>query len=64
MAQIAKVFPELKGEKGEDGEKGENGQDGEDGENGQDGENGLSAYQIAVQEGFTGTKEQWITSLK
>ena len=32
--------------------------------NGKDGENGLSAYELAVQNGFTGTLAEWLNSLK
>ena len=32
--------------------------------NGKDGENGLSAYELAVQNGFTGTLTEWLESLK
>ncbi len=32
--------------------------------NGKDGENGLSAYELAVQNGFTGTLTEWLKSLK
>ena len=32
--------------------------------NGKDGENGLSAYELAVQNGFTGTLTGWLESLK
>lgn len=32
--------------------------------NGKDGENGLSAYELAVQNGFTGTLAEWLESLK
>ncbi|MBO5318982.1 MAG: hypothetical protein J6B01_04130 [Ruminococcus sp.] len=34
------------------------------GSNGKDGENGLSAYELAVQEGFTGSLAEWLISLK
>ena len=37
---------------------------GTNGTNGTNGENGLSAYEIAVAKGFTGTEEEWIASLK
>ena len=37
---------------------------GKDGENGRNGEDGLSAYDIAQLEGFTGTRQEWIESLK
>lgn len=39
-------------------------QDGSNGTNGKDGENGLSAYELAVQEGFTGSLAEWLNSLK
>ncbi|WP_445429475.1 hypothetical protein [Bacillus atrophaeus] len=28
------------------------------------GKNGLSAYELAVQQGFTGTLDEWLASLK
>ena len=37
---------------------------GKDGEQGETGADGKSAYQIAVDNGFTGTEEEWLTSLK
>src|SRR5699024_5567581 len=37
---------------------------GEKGEPGKDGEDGLSAYQIAKEKGFTGTVDEWVSSLK
>lgn len=42
------------------------GKDGHDGLSitGRDGSNGLSAYDLAVQDGFQGTKAQWLDSLK
>lgn len=39
-------------------------QSGSNGTNGKDGENGLSAYELAVQNGFTGTLAEWLNSLK
>ena len=39
-------------------------QNGSNGTNGNDGENGLSAYELAVQEGFTGSLTEWLNSLK
>ncbi len=36
----------------------------QNGSNGKDGENGLSAYELAVQNGFTGTITEWLISLK
>ena len=38
--------------------------DGEDGADGADGADGKSAYQIAVDNGFIGTEEEWLASLK
>ena len=35
-----------------------------DGVDGSDGENGKSAYEIAVQNGFVGTEQEWLESLK
>lgn len=37
---------------------------GRDGEDGEDGTDGKSAYEVAVSEGFVGTKEEWLASLK
>lgn len=60
----------LKGTDGKDGVDGKNGIDGvngKDGINGEDGTNGkdgLSAYEIAVQNGFIGTESEWLSSLK
>lgn len=51
---------ELKGEKGDKGDPGTPGNDGMDGANGTDGK---SAYDIAVDNGFTGTEEEWLESL-
>ena len=41
--------------------KGKDGADGKDGVNGKDGK---SAYEIAVDNGFTGTEQEWLESLK
>ncbi len=38
--------------------------EGGNGINGKDGENGLSAYELAVQNGYTGTLTEWLKSLK
>lgn len=38
--------------------------EGGNGINGKDGENGLSAYELAVENGFTGTLAEWLESLK
>lgn len=37
---------------------------GSPGEDGEDGADGLSAYQIAVANGFVGTESEWLDSLK
>lgn len=50
--------------KGEKGERGLPGQAGTDGRPGEKGENGLSAYDIAVKNGFQGSEQEWLQSLK
>lgn len=52
------------GEKGEKGDDGAQGIQGIQGEQGNQGEQGKSAFEIAVSEGFTGTQEEWLGSLK
>lgn len=63
----------LKGEKGKQGEKGDTGSQGlqgiqgakgEKGDTGAKGESGASAYELAVENGFSGTKTEWLESLK
>ena len=52
---------------GDDGKDGSDGQDGVDGKNGSDGSNGAngkSAYEIAVDAGYSGTEAQWLASLE
>lgn len=44
--------------------KGEDGKDGTDGNNGNNGANGKSAYELAVKNGFVGTEQEWLESLK
>jgi hypothetical protein len=48
---------------GSQGIKGETGKTGEKGETGETGEQGLSAYQVAVNAGFSGSVDQWLASL-
>lgn len=48
------------GPQGPEGERGRNGANGQDGLNGV---NGLSAYEIALKNGFVGTEKQWIQYL-
>lgn len=55
------VGPE--GPPGADGINGMDGVNGVDGVNGMDGEPGKSAYEVAVDAGFTGTDTEWLESL-
>lgn len=43
--------------------KGADGTDGRDGQDGQDGQDGKSAYELAVEAGYSGTEAQWLASL-
>ena len=67
---LAQWIASLKGEQGEAGTPGQNGTNGVDGQNGlngsdgNDGADGLSAYQVAVANGFVGTEAAWLLSLK
>ena len=54
----------LKGADGTNGTNGVNGADGADGTDGENGADGKSAYEIAVEHGYTGTESQWLASLK
>lgn len=56
--------PGAAGAPGADGEDGQNGVDGVDGADGAPGAAGLSAYQIAVEHGFSGTEAEWLESLQ
>ncbi|MDE7261315.1 MAG: collagen-like protein, partial [Oscillospiraceae bacterium] len=56
--------PGPEGPAGKDGEPGKDGLPGQDGKDGAPGENGRSAYEIAVDAGFTGTEAEWLASLK
>lgn len=53
----------VQGKKGDQGVAGKDGRDGTNGTNGTNGVNGLSAYQVAVNNGFTGTVDKWLASL-
>lgn len=46
------------------GEKGDTGATGATGPQGIQGEDGLSAYEVAVENGFVGTEAEWLASLK
>jgi len=48
---------------GSQGIKGDTGKTGEKGEKGDPGDQGLSAYQVAVNAGFSGSVDQWLASL-
>ena len=56
-------FKGTNGTNGADGANGADGQNGTNGTNGQDGSDGKSAYQLAVDAGFSGTLAEWLTSL-
>ena len=56
--------PGVQGETGPQGERGPVGPQGEQGTAGQDGAPGKSAYEIAVEAGFTGNVQEWLESLK
>ena len=58
------MLANVQGEKGDTGATGATGQNGTNGKDGINGTNGLSAYQVAVSNGFIGTEQQWIASLK
>ena len=51
------------GPQGPQGPEGERGRDGANGQDGLNGVNGLSAYEIALKNGFVGTEKQWIQYL-
>lgn len=56
----------IEGTKGPKGDKGDTvvGKDGKDAKQPKDGKNGKSAYQIAVDNGFSGTEAEWLQSIK
>lgn len=49
---------------GPQGEKGTDGINGKDGADGLNGKDGASAYEIAKAEGFTGTRTEWVESIR
>jgi hypothetical protein len=53
-----------KGDPGAQGEKGDKGDPGEAGAQGTPGSNGLSAYELAVLNGYQGSEQEWLASLK
>lgn len=52
-----------KGDKGDIGLKGDRGVKGDKGDDGEQGLRGYDAYELAVLEGFSGTREEWLASL-
>ncbi|MBE6652252.1 MAG: hypothetical protein E7610_02410 [Ruminococcaceae bacterium] len=58
------VIQAAPGERGDQGLPGEKGKNGASGTNGKDGINGKTAYEIAVEYGFTGSESDWLASLK
>lgn len=52
------------GKDGRDGSQGPQGEPGPAGKDGQPGKPGKSAYELAVDQGFSGTESQWLESLK
>ena len=58
------ILQNVKGEQGVQGVVGRDGKDGINGVNGTNGKNGLSAYQVAVANGFVGTEQAWLESIK
>ena len=57
------VRENVQGEQGIQGVAGKDGKDGVNGVSGSNGKGGLSAYQVAVANGYTGTQQQWLQSL-
>jgi hypothetical protein len=55
--------PGSQGTPGNDGQDGQDGEDGQDGVDGQDGEDGLTAYEIWINAGNTGTEADFLASL-
>lgn len=58
------MLQNVQGEKGDQGIAGSNGANGVNGTNGTNGQDGLSAYQVAVKNGYVGTETQWLLTLK
>lgn len=54
----------INGIDGKDGKDGKDGVDGKDGKDGVDGKDGKSAYELAVENGYSGTLNDWLFSLQ
>lgn len=52
------------GKQGPVGQSGKDGSDGQKGADGKDGQPGKSAYELAVEQGFKGNLDSWLSSLK
>lgn len=52
------------GKQGPAGKSGKDGSDGKNGADGKDGQSGKSAYELAVEQGFEGNLDSWLSSLK
>ena len=63
-AQGPQGVPGIEGPQGIQGERGPQGLQGPQGEQGPSGQDGKSAYEIAVEDGFTGNIQEWLESLK
>ena len=63
-AQGPQGVPGVEGPQGIQGERGHVGPQGPQGEQGPSGAPGKSAYEIAVEDGFTGNIQEWLESLK
>ena len=59
----AQGFQGVKGDKGDQGLPGAKGDKGDQGLQGLKGDQGFSAYQVAANNGFVGTEQQWLDSL-
>ena len=57
------IIEGLNGKDGKDGLDGINGTNGIDGSDGSDGQDGKSAYELAVENGFEGSLNEWLLSL-
>ena len=70
VATGGQPIPGPQGPKGDKGDPGEPGKDGKDGvqgiqgPKGDPGKDGLSAYEIAVKDGFSGSETEWLVSLR
>ena len=64
VGTVEQWLESLKGADGTPGADGRDGTDGMPGADGHDGADGKSAYEIAVEHGYSGTEEEWISEMK